>query len=108
MTNPSLARLKSQHEQLQTTYKRDSAALEKQIADATKLEQANALARIRAIMDQFGIAPTDLGSAGTTVKAKKSGTVPAKYRGPDGETWTGRGRQPKWVGDNREKYLIQR
>jgi len=107
MTNPTLAQLKSQYEQLQTTYKRDSAALEKQIAEATKLEQANALAQIRAIMDEFGIAPNDLGSAKKPSKAKKSATVPVKYRGPNGETWTGRGRQPKWVGDNREEYLIK-
>ena len=107
MTNPTLAQLKSQYEQLQSTYKRDSAALEKQIAEATKLEQANALAQIRAIMDEFGIAPTDLGSARKQSNAKKSGTVAAKYRGPNGETWTGRGRQPKWVGDNREDYLIK-
>jgi len=107
MTNPTLAQLKSQYEQLQTTYKRDSAALEKQIAEATKFEQANALAQIRAIMDEFGIAPTDLGSARKQNKTKKSGTVPAKYRGPNGETWTGRGRQPKWIGNNREDYLIK-
>ena len=107
MTNPTLAQLKSQYEQLQSTYKRDSAALEKQIAEATKREQANALAQIRAIMDEFGIAPTDLGSARKPGNTKKSNTVPAKYRGPNGETWTGRGRQPKWLGDNREDYLIK-
>ena len=107
MTNSTLAQLKSQHEQLQATYKRDSAALEKQIAEATKLEQTNALAQIRAIMDEFGITSTDLGSTRKPGKTKKSGTVPAKYRGPNGETWTGRGRQPKWIGDNRENYLIK-
>lgn len=102
MTNPTLAQLKSQYEQLQTTYKRESAAFEKQIAEATKLEQANALAQIRTIMDEFGIAPTDLGTSKKVNKSKKSSTVPVKYRGPNGETWTGRGRQPKWLGDNRE------
>ena len=107
MTNPTLAQLKSQYEQLQATYKRDSAALEKQIAEATKFEQADALAKIRAIMDEFGISPTDLGSAWKPGNAKKSGMVLAKYRGPNGETWTGRGRQPKWLGDNREDYLIK-
>jgi DNA-binding protein H-NS len=107
MTNSTLAQLKSQYEQLQTTYKRESAALEKQIAEAKKIEQANALAQIRSIMDEFGITPTDLGAGKKLSKAKKSSTVPAKYRGPNGETWTGRGRQPKWVGDNREKYLIK-
>ena len=107
MTNPTLAQLKSQYDQLQSTYKRDSAALEKLIAEATKHEQSEALAQIRAIMDEFGIVSADLGSARKPNNAKKSGTVPPKYRGPNGETWTGRGRQPKWLGDNREDYLIK-
>lgn len=30
--------------------------------------------------------------------AKKSGTsLPAKYRTPDGQEWTGRGRKPNWI-----------
>ncbi len=37
----------------------------------------------------------------------------AKYRGPNGEEWSGRGRVPKWMavleaeGRNREEFLIQ-
>ena len=37
----------------------------------------------------------------------------AKYRGPNGEEWSGRGRTPKWVaaleaeGRGREEFLIQ-
>ena len=37
----------------------------------------------------------------------------AKYRGPNGEEWSGRGRMPKWLaaleaeGRNREEFLIQ-
>ena len=40
--------------------------------------------------------------------------VAPKYRGPKGETWTGRGRAPRWLvgleaqGKKRENYLIQR
>ncbi len=43
---------------------------------------------------------------------KRSGdarsVVPPKYRNPaTGETWTGRGKAPKWIeGKNREEYLI--
>jgi DNA-binding protein H-NS len=39
--------------------------------------------------------------------------VKPKYRGPNGELWTGRGRSPKWVeqikanGESIEKYLIE-
>ncbi len=37
----------------------------------------------------------------------------AKYRGPNGEEWSGRGRPPRWLaaleaeGRNREEFLIQ-
>jgi DNA-binding protein H-NS len=40
-------------------------------------------------------------------------TIAAKYRGPDGETWSGRGHPPRWLatlekgGHNREEFLIQ-
>ena len=32
-----------------------------------------------------------------TNNKKKRGTVAVKYRGPNGETWTGRGLTPKWL-----------
>ncbi|MEE2860355.1 MAG: H-NS histone family protein [Paracoccus sp. (in: a-proteobacteria)] len=37
----------------------------------------------------------------TGVKTRRSGTVAPKYANPDDPTmtWTGRGRQPKWVKD---------
>lgn len=107
MTNQTLAQLQAKYDQLETEYRRERAALEKQIAETKKLEQANAVAQIRSIMNEFGIAPSDLGTARKSTKAKKPGTVAVKYRGPNGETWTGRGRQPKWIGENREKYLIK-
>ena len=38
-------------------------------------------------------------AAGTTKKAKAGGKVPPKYRNPSNpaETWTGRGKQPRWL-----------
>jgi DNA-binding protein H-NS len=44
----------------------------------------------------------------------KGTKVPAKYRGPDGETWAGRGAQPKWLvrllkqGKKLEDFLIKK
>jgi DNA-binding protein H-NS len=40
-------------------------------------------------------------------------TLPVKYRGPTGETWSGRGHPPQWLrkleveGHNREEYLVK-
>jgi len=44
--------------------------------------------------------------------ALKGRTVPPKYRGPDGETWAGRGATPRWLkvlvkeGHSVEEFLI--
>jgi DNA-binding protein H-NS len=44
----------------------------------------------------------------------RKGTVPAKYRGPKGEEWSGRERLPQWVADvekqgrKRDEFLIQK
>ena len=43
---------------------------------------------------------------------KASATVAAKYRGPNGETWSGRGLMPKWMsalvsqGQSKDAFLI--
>lgn len=37
------------------------------------------------------------GSKTTQRGASKGRKVPAKYRGPNGEAWSGRGKQPRWL-----------
>lgn len=76
------------------------AALEKQIADAQRQERANAIAQVKTLMAQFGLTAADLaGKASTSpAKSKSTGKVAAKYRNAaTGETWSGRGLQPKWL-----------
>ena len=49
--------------------------------------------------------PAKVAKKGTDAKGKKTakrgaskrGKVPAKYRGPNGEAWSGRGKQPRWL-----------
>jgi DNA-binding protein H-NS len=50
----------------------------------------------------------------TRAKSKAAGTaVAAKYRGPNGETWSGRGLMPRWLaalvsqGQTRDEFLIK-
>ena len=52
--------------------------------------------------------------AAVKAKSKKAGTVVApKYRGPNGETWTGRGLMPRWLaalvaqGQTRDEFAIK-
>ena len=76
------------------------AALEKQIADAQRQERTHAIAQVRSLMAQYGLTAADLAgkSAAAPAKAKSSGKVAAKYRNAaTGETWSGRGLQPKWL-----------
>jgi DNA-binding protein H-NS len=46
------------------------------------------------------------------IRAGAGQPITPKYRGPSGETWSGRGRQPRWLaeleaaGHNREEFLI--
>ena len=51
------------------------------------------------------------GMRGNLLKGRK---VPAKYRGPEGETWAGRGARPRWLvaaikeGKKLEDFLIDK
>lgn len=88
------------------------AAIEKQIAEARQNEIKDAVARARAIIDQFGLTAEDLfGGKRSARKATGGGggKVAPKYRDPaTGATWTGRGRTPKWMdGKNRDAFLIK-
>ncbi|NHC08359.1 H-NS histone family protein [Azonexus fungiphilus] len=79
-------------------------ALEAQIAEAIKTERKDAIAQVRELIAAFELTEKE-------VFAKKRGaksTVAAKYKNPQtGETWTGRGRTPKWLaGKNKEDFAI--
>lgn len=80
-----------------------------QLAEAAReSEIAGAKAQIAAIMKDYGLTVDDLGTTNAkTVKERVP--VAAKYRDDTtGETWTGRGRSPKWLdGKDKSKYLIK-
>ena len=80
-----------------TTYRELKAQAEKLMQQAEELrhqEIAEVIRDIKAKMAEYGITVADLGSAG-----KKSAGKPAavKFRGPNGEEWSGRGRAPAWM-----------
>jgi len=79
-------------------------ALEREIERTKQQGRTEAIAQIRALMSEYGLSVADL--AGKSAKASKaksskgktSGKVPAKYRDSStGETWSGRGLQPRWL-----------
>lgn len=92
--------------------------LQKQAADIKAKDFAKTVQEIVGKMQAFGITLKDLqaalgknrGRKGTARKAsrktvvKKAGRqtgkpVAAKYKGPKGETWSGRGLMPKWLSE---------
>jgi DNA-binding protein H-NS len=103
------------------------ASLQKQAEEIRAKEFEATIIEIRQKMAAFGITVKDLQSAkvkakpGRKAKAasdkpakvkKATAAVAAKYRGPNGETWSGRGLTPKWLatliaqGQTKEQFLI--
>ena len=104
------------------------ANLQKQAEEIRAKEFEATVVEIRQKMQAFGITVKDLQS--TKIKAKPgrkakaaatdkpakvkkpASAVAAKYRGPNGETWSGRGLTPKWLatliaaGNTKDQYLI--
>jgi len=82
------------------------AALEKQIASFQREQRGEAIAKIKALMAEYGLTLADVGNASAAKpavvakkKTKAAGSkVAAKYRNPaTGDTWSGRGLKPKWM-----------
>jgi DNA-binding protein H-NS len=74
------------------------AALEKQIAQAQRDERAGAIAQIKSLMAEHGLTAADLGKQPARASSKGGGKVAPKYRNKaTGETWSGRGLQPRWL-----------
>ena len=86
-------------------------ALEKAIADARQNEISAAVAKVREIVAEYGLTAQDVfpGRAGRASSGTKAvSKVAAKYRDPaTGQTWTGRGKAPKWIeGKDRQQFVI--
>lgn len=70
---------------------------------------AGAKAQIQAIMSEYGLTLSDIGSTSKqTLKAPRK-PVEVKYKdATTGDTWTGRGRAPKWLeGKDKNQYPIR-
>lgn len=85
-------------------------ALELQIEEARRREMADALAKVRTLVADYALTPEDVFPPARGARASTSGSkVAPKYRNEaTGETWTGRGKPPKWIqGQDREQFLIR-
>lgn len=75
------------------------AELDKKIADARREERTAAITKVRTLMAEHGLTAADVAGKTHAVRDKPAGNkVAPKYRNKaTGETWTGRGLQPKWL-----------
>lgn len=84
--------------------------LEREIAQARENEVSAAVAKARELVAEFGLTVQDLfpGRGAKAAITKPVSKVAAKYRDPaSGQTWTGRGKAPKWIeGQDRAPFLI--
>ena len=79
-------------------------ALEQQISQIKKLQREDALREARELVETYELTTDELFG-----KRKAAGQpAAAKYRNPEsGETWSGRGRTPRWLdGKNRDDFAI--
>lgn len=106
-----------------TKAKKRKVALKKRKPAATVRRRINALAKSEGytVAELFGGGGAGNGRAGraprkaSATRGRKLGKVPPKYRNPakPSETWTGRGKQPRWLaaetakGRKVEEFLIR-
>jgi DNA-binding protein H-NS len=97
--------------------------IERAVRDKIDSEQSELRARLEELSSlQSGPSRRVTGVNGTVRKGRRSlgrahplkgRKVAAKYRGPEGQTWSGRGLAPRWLaelerrGKKRDSYLIQ-
>lgn len=90
--------------------KAQAEMLLKKAEELRQQEVTEVLRDIKAKMAQYGITVEDLSGGPKKLASKK--TVSVKYRGPNGEEWSGRGRPPVWMteaveqGKSREDFAV--
>ena len=87
------------------------ARLQTQTDEARRTEVGNVIEEIRNKIAEYRLTAQDLGFAVAERRGRppKKAPLPPKYQDPkSGNTWSGRGKPPKWIaGRNRERFLIE-
>ncbi|KAF7961767.1 DNA-binding protein [Cupriavidus sp. UYMU48A] len=87
-------------------------ALEAQLEQVRANEVAGVIEKIRGLMADYGLTAEDIakrrrGRPAGAATSKPKSEIPPKYLDPKtGRTWSGRGRQPAWLGKNPKRFLI--
>lgn len=95
-----------------TSYKellKQREALEQQIGEARRRELSDAVSQVRGLVAEFGLTADDVFPPAKATRTATGGAkVAPKFRDPaTGNTWTGRGKAPKWIqNEDRQKFVI--
>jgi len=91
------------------------ARAQKAITSKKEEAKAGTLNKLKALANAEGFSLDELmgkGPGGRRQRSDKGVKLKPKYKGPNGEIYTGRGPTPKWLktlerkGEKREKYLV--
>jgi DNA-binding protein H-NS len=84
------------------------AALDEQIARLKREERSKAVEEVRALVEAYEISADEIFATNARKPRSAKASVAAKYRNPaTGETWSGRGRSPKWLeGKDKAAYAV--
>lgn len=98
------------------TYREIQSQIEHLQAEAERIrreEKAGVVTQIKTLMHEHGISVADLEGRGAKRLSTAGTRVAPKYRNKTtGDTWTGRGKQPRWLaqqlsqGHKIEEFLI--
>lgn len=86
-------------------------ALDLKIKQAREQELGEAIAKVKELVASFDLTPKDIFARNINKRSGETMRVPPKYRNPTtGDTWTGRGKAPKWIQNvpSKEQFLIEK
>jgi DNA-binding protein H-NS len=74
-------------------------AIDREIETTQKQARIEAISKVKALMSEYGLTANDLNTKSVSkAGARVGGKVAVKYRDSStGDTWSGRGLQPKWL-----------
>ena len=83
-------------------------ALEQRIKAARQDAISGAIAKIQSLIAEFELTPQDVFPPARSRSTVAGTKVAPKYRDPaTGQTWTGRGKAPKWIqNQDRAQFVI--
>ena len=83
-------------------------ALEQRIKAARQDAISGAIAKIQSLIAEFELTPQDVFPPARSRSTVAGTKVAPKYRDPaTGQTWTGRGKAPKWIqNQDRPQFVI--